>query len=143
MIEMQLQKKHLFPILFPDSTNLDKIWQYGAFLDFQGEVPRATPLTRKSLKFPILMNLNLLNFSLEQNLLPFLSFMIKTSFVLVSIYLQPQYGSQHCDSKVVFNQMWSSLKGCLPSKVVFHQRLSSIKGRLPSKFIFHWPRTRV
>ena len=51
-------------------------------------------------------------------------------------------------SKVVFHQMSSSIKGCLPqksssirgclpSKFISHQRSSSIKGRLSSKVVFH------
>ena len=39
-------------------------------------------------------------------------------------------------SKVVFQQLLSFIKGCLPSKVIFHQRTPSAKGNLPLYIVF-------
>ena len=39
-------------------------------------------------------------------------------------------------SKVVFQQLLSFIKGCLPSKVIFHQRTPSAKGNLPLYMVF-------
>ena len=39
--------------------------------------------------------------------------------------------------KLVFNESWSSMEGCLPSEIVFYQMSSSIRGHLLSKAVFH------
>ena len=41
------------------------------------------------------------------------------------------------ESKAIFHQRLSSIKGRFPSKVIFHQKLSPIKGCLPPKVVFH------